>query len=86
MSTGESIPDGVGPEQGPAVQPLIQSCRLGVYLMKMPSDPSCRKVSIGELPDKEGSQLVMFFGDAGECLRLMERATRALRADLKRFL
>lgn len=51
----------------------------GVTIRRMPADPLCLRISIGEAPALDGSAYLVFRGDPGAVLALLDRAAAALR-------
>ena len=64
----------------PGEEPLSEKDTGGVLVRRLPDDPLCLRVSMGEaLPQLLGSYCT-FRGDPAECIALMERCLQALRA------
>lgn len=65
---------------GPGEELLLSVAVYGVHVTRLPDDPDCLRISLGEVLDEDAVRYLSFRGDPGKCLDLLERATNAMRS------
>ena len=69
----------------PGESTLKEAIKYGVTLRRLPPDPDCLRISVGEVIGIPEGRYLVFRGDPKACLAILERAARALRDSLDKM-
>lgn len=64
--------------------PLAMDERFGLRVVRMPDDPDCTRVSLGQVSSTTNSNYCVFRGDLKEVEKLLDRALRSVRSIMRR--